>query len=234
MPVAGVATVKNRKSQAIGQGICVQRSKAFRYSGIGIFFSSGLTFIQGCTQSDSLDLLLLLLLLLLTGGSADLTVDGTGSGTIVGSNNNINCTLSSGSASGTCTDSVRLGSTQTLTATPASGFDFDNWSNCTNPSGNTCEHAMVSDTTITANFIQTFTLQIQTNFGRVTGDIGGINCLRTTCTYTFPANTVVTLTAIEDGSGGFDSWVINAIPSVLNPVTITINADTTVVANFQI
>jgi len=186
--------------------------KLFRYSGLGVFFSAIFTFIQGCTQTEGLGLALLLLLLMLTGQSGELAINGTGSGTVVASTAiNIDCTLSNGTASGTCSDAVQLGSTQILNATPASGFILDSWTNCSNPSGNVCNHAMTEDVTITANFVQTFTLTVLFNsvFNPpvgVTSDIGGINCNATSgiigtgsgtgvCAASFPAGTVVELTS---------------------------------------
>ncbi len=207
--------------------------KLVRFSGLGVFFASLFTFVQGCTQSDNLGIILLLLLLLLGGGSGDLTVNGTGSGTVVGADNNINCSISSGSISGTCTDSVGLGTTQTLTATPASGFDFDSWVNCSNPSGNVCNHGMTEAATITANFVQMFTLTVVLSGpGLVTTNIGGISCPGV-CSATFPAGTVVALTAAP--AGDFSMWTDCGIPvgpSTANPFNRTMNSDLNCLATF--
>lgn len=216
--------------------------RAFRYSCIGIFFAGVLSSIQGCTQDDSLIALLLLLLMLLGGGSVELSINGTGSGKVIGANI-INCTITNGSTTGTCIDQVDLGTTQTLTATPASGFVFDSWSNCSNPSGNMCNHTMTGDTTITANFaVQMFTLTVNlilvntTNPNlSVVSNIGGIDCPGT-CTATFPVGTVVELTAIDDSPATFTTWSGSGCPSsnvgnVNNNVIM--NQDVTCNATFQ-
>jgi len=221
--------------------------KFLRYSGLGVFFSVIFTFIQGCTQTDGLGLVLLLLLLLLTGASADLNVDGTGSGTIVASTPiNINCTISGGSASGTCSDHVQLGTTQTLTATPASGFDFDSWSNCSNPSGNVCNHGMTKEVTISANFVQVFTLtvlfeNVTSPPDNVVSNIGGINCTASAfiigigsgvgvCSVTFPAGTVVALTSSGDD---WNHWE-NCSNSFDRTINVTMNANRTCTATYVV
>lgn len=157
-------------------------------------------------------------------GPATLTVNGTGSGDITSSTSAINCTLTNGVTSGTCTDNVSLSATQVLTATPASGFILDNWNNCSNPSGLVCNHTVTNDVTISANFTQVFTLTVfvSVGIGSVVSDIGGINCPGV-CTATFPMGTVVELTAI-DGVGTFDQWndCSNSSNRVIN---VTMNSD---------
>jgi hypothetical protein len=53
---------------------------------------------------------------------------------------------------GDCTETVNYNTNILLTATPATGYTFINWSGCDVPSGNTCTMTMTADKTVTANF----------------------------------------------------------------------------------
>ncbi len=70
------------------------------------------------------------------GSSSDLMVTVIGDGTVTGTGgtgSNINCS-NPPTASGACTATYASGSLATLTATPATGFVFEQWTNCTSGS----------------------------------------------------------------------------------------------------
>jgi len=157
-----------------------------------------------------------------------LSVDGSGDGDVT-STKSINCSFVSGVASGTCDETYTVGSTATLTATPATDFAFDSWTNCSNPSGSACNHTVTSDVTITANFVELFTLTIvgtgvDSDFVRITSDTGGIDCPGT-CQATYPAGTMVELTA-TDTNGMFVEW-FQCVSSTNNVINVTMNSDLT-------
>ena len=100
------------------------------------------------------------LLAVATGGSVNLPtlavyMAGTGTGTITSSPGTIAC--GSPAAGATCTGNYSLGTTVTLTATPAAGSVFGGWSaNCTavpgNPSPMVCQVQMKNNETVGAVF----------------------------------------------------------------------------------
>jgi|SRR5579872_639627 len=76
---------------------------------------------------------------------AVLTVNISGSGSVVDSTQAINCP-------GTCSADYALGSTVGLTATPTAPATTTNWTNCNSFVGNTCTVVLNFDTTVTASF----------------------------------------------------------------------------------
>ena len=70
-------------------------------------------------------------------------INPTGGGTVAGTG--ISCP-------GDCTETVNYNTSILLTAIPATGYAFINWSGCDVPSGNTCTMTMMADKTVTANF----------------------------------------------------------------------------------
>lgn len=76
----------------------------------------------------------------------NLTVNVSGSGSVVSAANGINCTTS------TCTKAINTGTAVTLTATPASGWVFSGWSGaCTGTA--TCSTTLSQARTLTATFV---------------------------------------------------------------------------------
>jgi hypothetical protein len=70
---------------------------------------------------------------------------GPGGGTVTSADPGINC-------GATCDFNFRDGTNETLTAAPAAGSGFVDWTGCDNPSGATCTMAMNAARTVTANF----------------------------------------------------------------------------------
>ena len=119
------------------------------------------------------------------------------------------------------TGSFNAGTQVSITATPNSGYQFTSWSNgsTTNPVTVTLN----SNTTITANFevlINSYTLTVvSTDGGSATG-AGEYN-----------EGTEVTLTATASEGYRFTGW---SDGSTEESITITLNSDTALTANFEV
>ena len=152
-----------------------------------------------------------------------LTVSKTGSGTITSIPAGIDC-------GSTCTYNFAYSTTVTLTATPALGYSFANWSGACTGNG-TCTVTMDAVKSVTANFVITpYTLAVsKIGAGTVTSVPAGIDC-GSTCTYNFPYSTTVTLTAAPSPGYSFTGWG----GSCTGPGTCTVTMDTAkfVTANF--
>ena len=125
----------------------------------------------------------------------------TGSGTVVSSPPGLNCTT-------TCSAIFAPGTQVTLTATPASGWDFYGWSD--DCSGNhNCVLTMVESNNVgvTATFTHNqFTLNVsETGSGNVVSNPTGISC-PSTCNASFTSGTPVTLTATPTQGMSFIGW----------------------------
>jgi PKD repeat protein len=120
------------------------------------------------------------------------------------------------------------GTVVTLTAVPASGWQFDNWSGDLSGSTNPTTITMNSDKSVTAHFsevpVNQYTLTVNTvGQGSVTlNPPGGV----------YDEGTVVTLTAVPDTGWQFDNWS-GDLGGSANPTTITMNSHKTVTANFS-
>lgn len=216
--------------------------KFIRWSGLGACFAALTAFLQGCTQNEEL-LALLLLLLMLGGCSYQLTVEGTGFGTVAGADGLIQCDIINSVASGTCQADIDSGQLITLTATPSAGYSFDSWINCPTAQNNQCNFQEFQDITITANFVQQFQLTVSGNgVNAVSGFVTGaapsnINCTigsgadTGTCTEFYNAGTVVVLTATPQPPEIFDTWNICPAPAG-NVCTVVMNSDVAVDVEF--
>ena len=123
--------------------------------------------------------------------------------------------------------SYAAGTVVTLTATPAAGFVFSGWSGDLSGSANPATITMSANRTVTATFTTTtggpFTLNVSVN--------GSGTVSRSPNQATYPAGTVVTLTAAAGPNFGFVNWS-GDLAGVANPTTIIMNANKSVVANF--
>jgi hypothetical protein len=134
-----------------------------------------------------------------------LTVDTTGSGT--GSVTSdpvglIDCGI-------TCTATLERGTVVTLTATPDGGDTFAGWMGACSGTGD-CVVTMDEAKDVTAVFSDPTNPMLivhkdGTGTGTVTSVPAGIDC-GITCTFGFPASTVVTLTATPTASSEFTGW----------------------------
>jgi hypothetical protein len=138
---------------------------------------------------------------------------GSGQGTVTGSG--INCTISGGSASGTCSASYPSGTGVSLTATPSGSSAFSSWGGSCAGSGG-CSVTMTANRNVSASFsapVADYTLSVAgsgSGQGTVTGS--GINCTSNggstsgTCASFYAFGTQISLTATPAGGSTFGGW----------------------------
>ena len=138
-----------------------------------------------------------------TTSSNTLTVTSAGLGTGVVTSNPAG--VSCGTA---CSASFASDAVVTLTATPGSTSVFGGWAGACTGTG-LCVLPMSAARTVTATFApNTFPLTVSkvgTGGGQLTSSPAGIDC-GSTCTFSFNAGAVVTLTASPDSSSTFTGW----------------------------
>jgi uncharacterized repeat protein (TIGR02543 family) len=116
------------------------------------------------------------------------------------------------------------GTVVTLTATPASGWQFAGWSGDLSGSTNPTTITMDANKTVTATFTQIqYTLTVNTS--------GSGNVSLSPSGGTYNSGTVVTLTATPSSGWQFSSWSGDLSGST-NPTTLTMNSNKTVTATF--
>jgi len=116
------------------------------------------------------------------------------------------------------------GDTVTLTATPNTGYNFANWSGDVSGTNSSVTITMNSNKSVTANFaVQTYMLSITATNGSVT---------KTPDKTSYNYGDTVTLTATPNTGYNFANWSGDASGSS-NPVTITMNTNKSVTANFN-
>jgi len=168
-----------------------------------------------------------------------LTGMGTGSGVVTSSPSGINCTITAGTAgSSGCTALYNSGVTVTLTAKPAGGHAFGGWVRHCVGSG-TCVLKMNVSRSLAAEFRKgPFSIEITSanpsgGSGRVRSQTGlspAIDCTITNgtpaatgCSATYPAYTVVTLSATPAAGSAFDGWRIAGCGTANCQLTATQN-----------
>lgn len=164
-------------------------------------------------------------------GSFQLAVSrtGTGSGLVSSQDGGIDC-------GSDCSESYDEGYTVTLTATPGEGSVFGGWSGDVTGPDNPIKIVMDSDKSITAKFVpaeDTYTLTVLKSGpgnGTVTSEDEEINCGEV-CSATYPAGTLVKLTATPDEFSGFDSWQ-GDISGTSKTISFIMDGDKTAVAVF--
>jgi hypothetical protein len=160
-------------------------------------------------------------------GSAVLTVQKVGNGTVTSSPAGLSC-------GGDCAESLLLGTTVILTASPSAGSTFAGWSGGGCSGTGTCRITLMSAVTVTATFeAATTTLSVVragSGSGTVTSDPGGIAC-GSTCSAVFPIGGLVTLTAQAAGGSLFTGWSGGGC-SGTGTCVVTLDAATSVTAEF--
>jgi uncharacterized repeat protein (TIGR02543 family) len=118
------------------------------------------------------------------------------------------------------------GTSVSLTATPDAGYQFDGWSGDATGNTNPLAITMDADKAVTAMFskIQR-TLTITATNGTVISNPSPING-------TYDNGTIVTLTGTADAGFGFVNWSGDS-SATTNTITITMDADKNLVANFS-
>src|SRR5438094_625219 len=159
--------------------------------------------------------------------------EGTGSGAVASSPAGISC-------GATCSAAYDNGTVVTLTATPANGSTFEGWTGGGCTGTGTCTLTLTANTTVFARFgvsssVTRFTLSVTregSSSGTVTSSPAGIAC-GTACATTYDSGTAVTLTATPASYATFDGWTGGGC-SGTGPCTLTLTADTTVTARFNV
>ena len=162
--------------------------------------------------------------------NVNVTKLGPGTGLISSSTAGIDCGQ-------TCSGSATIGSTITLTATPSADSSFLTWGGGCG-TATTCTFTLDANTSISAFFDRkTFRLQVAamgavvTTPGIVTSSPAGINCGQD-CQEIVQAGTVFTLIASAPDDLAFQGWSGGSC-SGTGTCTVTVNADTTVLATFN-
>lgn len=163
--------------------------------------------------------------------SYSLSVSKSGTGTITSNPAGISC-------GSTCTYGFTAGEYVTLTATPASGYTFANWTGACAGTSTTCSVTMNAAKTVTANFAvlpqlpNSYSLTVSktgTGNGTVSSTPVGISC-GATCSTVFSSGASVQLTATSDGSSTFAGW--SGACAGTNSCTVAMNDVKTVTATF--
>ena len=172
-----------------------------------------------------------------------ITVSGTGSGTVTDDLGQINCAVTAGVASGTCSGSYESGSVVILTATPSAGTNFNGWSTCSGTA--TCSVTMSGNQTEQVSFasiVPTFLVSVSemgTGTGSVTDNTGQISCTEAsgivtgTCAASYPSGTQVTLTENATSPTTFGGWSnACAASGTSGTCGLTVSSNLTATANF--
>jgi len=136
-----------------------------------------------------------------------------------------------------CTVPYPENSMITLTATPNAGFVFTSWDGDCNSTSNITPILMDAGKICMANFYpsppagQHYLTVIQTGPGRVTSDVGGIQC-GVDCTAAYPQGVSVTLTATPDAVSRFTGWNGNCSGEI-ETVTVNITEPQICTAQFE-
>ena len=113
----------------------------------------------------------------------------------------------------------------TITASANTGYRFTGWSGDATGTSTSATVTMNSDKSVTANFIRQYTLTVA-----VSPSEGG-NTSPYPGTYTYDEGTAVNITTTPASGWSFAGWSGDASGSA-NPITVTMNSNKTVTANF--
>jgi uncharacterized repeat protein (TIGR02543 family) len=116
------------------------------------------------------------------------------------------------------------GTKVTIKAMPNNGYRFSGWSGSVKSTDNSISVTMDSDKSITANFIRQHTLTIASGSGGTTDPMPGA--------YTYDTGSQATIRAIPNSGYQFSGWSGDA-SGTTNPITITMDSDNSVTANFK-
>jgi len=146
---------------------------------------------------------------------------------------NFTCSLTITAGSGGTTNpspgtyTYDYGEEVTITATPDAEYTFSGWTGDV-PSGqendNPITITMDSDKSVTANFVRPYQLTIVAGSGGTTDPVPGI--------YTHVSGTQVSVQAIPNSGYRFSGWSGDA-SGTTNPITITMDSDKSITANFS-
>jgi hypothetical protein len=122
----------------------------------------------------------------------------------------------------------------TLTANPNEGYNFSSWVGADSSNGVSAQVTMSSNKTVTANFSQIPVVNYTLSLSK--SGSGSVKVNETTHTLPwsgqFVSGTDVQIEAIPDSGWSFTNWTGDYTGST-NPISININGDKTVTANFS-
>jgi uncharacterized repeat protein (TIGR02543 family) len=163
------------------------------------------------------------------GTKPDLGCYETGNSTV---NYTLTTDIASGSGNVSPSGATKLFSSNTISvsATPASGYAFDKWTNASGTSISTSNPYTISmangDVTVRANFLTSIQYTITTS---VTGN-GTITPASGT---KYDAGTIITLTATPSAGYRFVNWTLGTtVVGTSSTLSVTMDADKTITANF--
>ena len=175
------------------------------------------------------------------GTSVALTVSGsgTGSGRVMSTPAGIDCSLSAGALSGTCSTRFPAGTVVTLSPEPGATSVFLTFGgDCALTS---CQTTMQAPRVVTATFVPNF-LSVVSNAGsvgggRIVSTPSGIDCVLNgtapgtgSCSSSFPLGTEVTLVQEPAAGAIFATWSANCTG---NPCVVTMNGQRTIDATYR-
>ncbi|HMP20198.1 MAG TPA: right-handed parallel beta-helix repeat-containing protein [Ferruginibacter sp.] len=123
--------------------------------------------------------------------------------------------------------SYAAGTVVTLTATPAAGYIFTGWSGAVTGTATSVTVTMSANRSVTANFVLAYSLTTTAS------PSAGGSVSRSPNATTYASGTVVTLTANPAAGYVFTGWS-GAVSGTATSTTVTMSANRTVTANFQI
>jgi len=115
------------------------------------------------------------------------------------------------------------GAKVTVKALPEKGYRFSGWSGDVSRKKNPITVRMNSDKSIKANFVRQYTLTTAAGEGGTTDPAPGI--------YTYDDGAEVAITAVPESGDRFSGWSGDA-SGTDNPITITMDSDKSITANF--
>ena len=117
------------------------------------------------------------------------------------------------------------GTAVTITATPASGYRFVNWTGDASGTSTSVTVTMNAAKSVTANFIAVYTLTTSVS------PSGTGSVTKSPSATQYDAGTVVTLTGVASSGYRFNNWSGDA-SGTANPTTVTMSSNKSVTANF--
>ena len=158
-----------------------------------------------------------------------LSVNITGGGLVRSQPAAVSCTSN-------CAAQIEQNTVLTLTATPAAGQVFASWGDSCSGSDPVCVVTLTQSLIVSASFVPsaaqaTYSLSLTvTGIGSVSSMPAGISCPGT-CSASYAADTLVTLTAAAGANQSFTGWT-GACSGAANICVVTMNQARSVVAGF--
>jgi uncharacterized repeat protein (TIGR02543 family) len=147
---------------------------------------------------------------------------------ITSSVGNIDC----GNGGNSCSASYQTNTSLTLTATPASGYQFSGWTGSCSGTNNPVTIIMDTSKTCTANVnpvgVSTYTLTTSVN----PSEGGSIKCNNDTCSPSYASGSTVSLTAHPVSGYKFDGWT-NCSTITTTALSIRMDTNKTCTAKFS-